>query len=211
VSRTAKWITAAVALLLAAALVLAGIYYSQRRRFYSSDLTMSGDRVITLAREDDGTVRMSWQGSAEDRFYTEIRSADAAADAAPLYSDVCDGPACVLPDSLPRDEILRIAVSRYASWTFLGREEIRKGEEPVTTVSCLTPPEASGLTVSADPDAQSALLRWSGREEDGYRLYAQCAEEAPRLLAVLDGEETSVRFGARADLPLPGTVPSWPL
>jgi D-alanyl-D-alanine dipeptidase len=202
--KAGKWILAVFILLLAAALALGGVFFTQRRAFLDSELTMGTERDISLVRQEDGSVAMSWAGDrGEDRYFVEVRPADAPEGGEALFSALCSEPACLLPSYLPQRQELELRVYARSRWEMLGREEVRLCADPLIETCCLALPAAEGLTVTVDQEKQEAVLSWSGTEGDGYRLYACLEGEEPRLLETLTGEGCTLRFGEGDALPVP--------
>ncbi len=203
-SKAAKWILGILIVALAAALALGGAFFTQRRRFMASELTMGPLRDAVLERLADGSVRLDWQGDpGEDRYLLEVYAAEAPAEAGPLFSALCDRSQCDLPGSLPQSEPLELRVYARSSWRMLGREEVRLCADPLRFLCRLACPSAEGLTLEADAERLEALLRWSGMEGNAYRLYVRRGEDAPQLLETLTGESALIRFGEGGVLPMP--------
>ncbi len=202
-SKAGKWMFAAAVILLAAALALGGVFFTQRRRFMEAPLTMGAERQIGLERQADGSVRMDWPGErGEDRYYLEVRRAGQAEGEA-LFSALCDESECLLPASLPQEETLEMRVFARSVWEMLGRREVRLCDDPISVTCLLASPAAEELSVACDAASSTATLSWKGRAEDRYRLYFRRNGEEPRLLGELSGESTVLRIGEGGDLPMP--------
>ena len=209
-SKAGKWILAVLVLLLAAALALGAVFFRQRREFLAAGLTIGPEKDVTLARLEDGSVRMRWPGeSGEDRYYVEVRADGAPEAEEPLFSALCSEPGCILPAMLPQTEPLEMRVYARSRWELLGHEEVRLCEDPILLKTCLACPAAEGLSLSADTDRQEAVLTWSGLAGDGYRLYASENGGEPRLLETLTGEKVTLSFGETGDLPVPERGETW--
>ncbi len=198
-----KWILAAVALLLAAALALGGVFFTQRRRFMESELSLGPLRDVSMERRADGTVLLDWPGEpGEERYLLEVRRPGASAEE-PLLSVLCRDSEHRLPADLPQEEALELRVYARSTWEMLGQREVRLCADPIVVRCALACPEAKELSVSCDYAASEAALTWTGREEDVYSLYVRRDGEEPRLLGELRGENARIRFGEGGDLPVP--------
>ncbi len=201
--KTGKWILAAAVILLAAALALGGAFFTQRRRFMESPLSMGAQRQIDLEKQADGSVYMDWPGeNSEGRYYLEVRSDDQA-EAEPVFTTLCSESECLLPASLPQEEKLEISVYARSTWEMLGRQEERLCEDPITLTGFLACPAAKGLSIFCDAPSSTVTLTWQGREEDSYRLYFRRDAEKPQLLRELSGESVLLHIGDMGDLPMP--------
>ena len=202
-SKTGKRLLAVLVLLLLAALALGAVFFTQRRNFMESELSIGQARDAALQWQPDGAVHLDWPGEkGGDRYYLEVRARNET-DGQTLYSTLSSESECLLPASLPREEPLEIRIFARSTWEMLGRREEKLCSDPIILDVCLACPAAEEPAVVCDGENKTAVLTWKGREEDQYRLMFRRNGEEPRLLRELSGTSALLRLGDTGDIPMP--------
>ncbi len=202
-SKTGKRLLAVLVLLLLAALALGAVFFTQRRNFMESELSIGQARDAALQWQPDGAVHLDWPGEkGGDRYYLEVRARNET-DGQTLYSTLSSESECLLPASLPREEPLEIRIFARSTWEMLGRREEKLCSDPIILDVCLACPAAEEPAVACDGENKTAVLTWKGREEDRYRLMFRRNGEEPRLLRELTGTSALLRLGETGDIPMP--------
>ncbi len=202
-SKTGKRLLAVLVLLLLAALALGAVFFTQRRNFMESELSIGPVRDAALQWQPDGAVHLDWPGEkGGDRYYLEVRARNET-DGQTLYSTLSSESECLLPASLPREEPLEIRIFARSTWEMLGRREEKLCSDPIILDVCLACPAAEEPAVVCDGENKTAVLTWKGREEDRYRLMFRRNGEEPRLLRELTGTSAVLRLGETGDIPMP--------
>ena len=202
-SKTGKRLLAVLVLLLLAALALGAVFFTQRRNFMESELSIGQARDAALQWQPDGAVHLDWPGEkGGDRYYLEVRARNET-DGQTLYSTLSSESECLLPASLPREEPLEIRIFARSTWEMLGRREEKLCGDPIILDVCLACPAAEEPAVVCDGENKTAVLTWKGREEDRYRLMFRRNGEEPRLLRELSGTSALLRLGDTGDIPMP--------
>ena len=202
-SKTGKRLLAVLVLLLLAALALGAVFFTQRRNFMESELSIGQARDAALQWQPDGAVHLDWPGEkGGDRYYLEVRARNET-EGQTLYSTLSSESECLLPASLPREEPLEIRIFARSTWEMLGRREEKLCSDPIILDVCLACPAAEEPAVVCDGENKTAVLTWKGREEDRYRLMFRRNGEEPRLLRELSGTSALLRLGDTGDIPMP--------
>lgn len=158
--------------------------------------TMPADGIMTLQEQDDGSLLLTWPaGTNTDSYTLDVLTGQGQS----LYNYVTNGCSCVLPASLPQDAELTLQVASTATW----RDRVRPGDAALSVKTLLSPPRATNVVWSADPDTDTVSIHFDSRKDTYYHMYLSYSSQ-PVLVEQLQEGQTSLAFGEGTNHPLPG-------
>ena len=158
--------------------------------------TMPADGIMTLQEQSDGSLLLTWpEGTNTDSYTLDVLTAQGQS----LYNYATNGCSCVLPASLPQDVELTLQVASHALW----RDRVRPGDAVLTVKTLLSPPRATNVVWTADPDTDKVSIHFDSRKDTYYHMYLSYSSE-PVLVEQLQEGQTTLAFGEGTNHPLPG-------
>lgn len=194
-SRLVLWIILGV---LVCALIGGGAYgwFGWYAPYRDAQNTMPADGIMTLQEQDDGSLLLTWPaGTNTDSYTLDVLTSQGQS----LYNYVTNGCSCVLPASLPQDAELTLQVASSAAW----RDRVRPGDAVLAVKTLLSPPRATNVVWSADPDTDTVSIHFDSRKDTYYHMYLSYSSE-PVLVEQLQEGQTALAFGEGTNHPLPG-------
>lgn len=199
VPKKAKWIIGILAAILLLEAAAAFGYLGYWRPYQKAVNTMPESGEMTLTRQPEGTLTLSWpEGTHQDRYLLQVLDGEAV-----LFEDWFTEPGCTLP-RLPEDKQLQLRVStaRGYRFPFLKEERLRMGETDLRVTAQLQMPAIEDLSWTPDPGTQTVKLQFSLEENTLTRMYH--VENGERTLVhTLDQGDVTLTLGEDGDFPLP--------
>ena len=158
--------------------------------------TMPADGIMTLQEQKDGSLLLTWpEGVNTDSYTLDVINGQGLS----LYNYTTAQHSCLLPASLPQDTQLTLQVASSALW----RDRERPGDAVLAVQTVLTPPRATNVVWTANPESDTVSIRFDSREDTYYHMYLSYSGE-PKQVAQLQQGQAELAFGENAEHPVPG-------
>lgn len=204
-SKRAKWILVAVAMLLIIAVAAAVVLVILPYRNAASSMPVDG--TLTIQQMEDESLVLSWPESSEAEYYcVEILLPAESEEEEPevLFRDYAkDGTSYTLP-KLPTAQELTLRVDSAVTYAIAGEERIRLGGTPIELTTAFHAPQITNFTWMPDPDTQTITATFDMEQGDSCRVYLVDDGGEMTLLQTLEKTTFTLSFGDDGDMPMPG-------
>ena len=202
-------------ILLGLALLLgagAFLVFGYQMPYLQAENGMPADGELTLYRQEDGSVRLTWpEGTNTTRYLVEILDPAAPAPAegeepAPaLYAAFVEGSTEHILRELPEDAERTIRVSSVCEYTLPFEEtpRLRYGGTVLQTTGLFASPKVQDLSWEADPEADTVTVSFRMLENSTCCLYYHEADGTLTEAMQVDEGQAVLEFGAGKMFSLP--------
>ncbi|MCR5109233.1 MAG: hypothetical protein K6B28_13850 [Lachnospiraceae bacterium] len=138
---------------------------------------------VTIIGQNDGSMILRWPGVEGAKGYEVLIDRESVGNSdKPVFTEHCTETECNLPNSLSRNEPLRITVRSYRDISLFGHDIRRDTGSLIETVVVLKDPAVTDLVSEVDMNNKIVNFSWKGYKEDEYFLYELDEKGEKRLV-----------------------------
>lgn len=204
-SKRAKWILAAVAVLLVTAVAAAVVVFFVIP-YREAQSSMEENATLVIRQQADESLVLTWPASEKADYYcVEILLPAKSEEEEPevVYRDfVMEGTSYTLP-RLPSSLEMILRINSVVTYETPGEERTRMGDNPIELTATFNTPAITNMSWVADPDTQTVSVEFDMEEGDFCRVYLVEETGEMTLLRTLEDTRLDLTFGDTGDLPMP--------